>query len=160
MGEAGYRKFKAKLTEMCFENQLAETLKTAIGGGNITLVNYWGRKYGSEKDVLWKDADIFAFPTFYDNETFGLVNLEAMEYALPVVSTNEGGIPDVVINGQTGYTVDKNNPEALADALERLFRNPELGILMGKAGRKRFEEMFTEETFERNIRECLKRSME
>lgn len=82
-----------------------------------------------------------------------------MEYALPVVSTNEGGIPDVVINGQTGYTLDKNNPESLADALERLFRNPELGIQMGKAGRKRFEEMFTEETFERNMRECLKRSM-
>lgn len=82
-----------------------------------------------------------------------------MEYALPVVSTNEGGIPDVVINGQTGYTLDKNNPESLADALERLFRNPELGIQMGKAGRKRFEEMFTEETFARNMRECLKRSM-
>ena len=68
--------------------------------------------------------------------SFGLVNLEAMEYALPVVSTNEGGIPDVVINGQTGYTVDKNNPKALADALERLFRNPELGVLMGKAGER------------------------
>ena len=78
-----------------------------------------------------------------------------MEYALPVVSTNEGGIPDVVINGQTGYTVDKNNPKALADALERLFRNPELCILMGKAGRKRFEEKFTEEVFEHRMKECL-----
>lgn len=123
-------------------------------------MNYWGRRYGAEKNVFWQDADIFVFPTFYDNETFGLVNLEAMEYALPVISTNEGGIPDIVVNGQTGYTVDKNNPEALADALERLFRNPELGVQMGKIGRKRFEEMFTEETFERNIRECLKRNME
>lgn len=83
-----------------------------------------------------------------------------MEYALPVISTNEGGIPDVVINGQTGYTVEKNDPVALADALEGLFRNPELGIQMGKSGRKRFEEMFTEETFEKNMRECLKRSIE
>ena len=83
-----------------------------------------------------------------------------MEYVLPVVSTNEGGIPDVVINGRTGYTVDKNNPEALADALERLFRNPELGVQMGKAGRKRFEENFTEETFEKNMKECLKRNMD
>lgn len=83
-----------------------------------------------------------------------------MEYALPVVSTNEGGIHDIVVNGQTSYTVEKNDPVALADAMEQLFRNPELGILMGKAGRKRFEEMFTEETFERNMKECLKRSIE
>ena len=82
-----------------------------------------------------------------------------MEYALPIISTNEGGIPDVVVNRQTGYTVEKNDPVALADALERLFRNPELGNQMGKAGRKRFEEIFTEETFERNMRECLHHSM-
>lgn len=89
----------------------------------------------------------------------GLVNLEAMEYALPVISTNEGGIQDIVVNGQTGYTVEKNNPVALADAMERLFRNPEVGIQMGKAGRKRFAEMFTEETFEKTMLEWLKRSM-
>ena len=128
------------------------------GGDNVTFVSYWGRRYGAEKSVFWQDADIFVFPTLYDNETFGLVNLEAMEYALPVVSTNEGGIPDVVINGQTGYTVDKNNPEALANALERLFRNPELGILMGKAGRKRFEELFTEEVYEKKMKECLEKA--
>ena len=157
MGEAGYKKFKAQFTEQGFENQMASSLKNCIGGDNITFVSYWGRRYGAEKSVFWQDADIFVFPTL--NEAFGLVNLEAMEYALPIVSTNEGGIPDVVVNGQTGYTVDKNNPEALADALERLFRNPELGILMGKAGRTRFEEMFTEETFERNMKECLERSI-
>lgn len=157
MGEAGYKKFKAQFTEQCFENQMASSLKKCIGGGNVTFVSYWGRRYGAEKSVFCQDADIFVFPTL--NEAFGLVNLEAMEYALPVVSTNEGGIPDVVINGQTGYTVDKNNPEVLADALERLFRNPELGILMGKAGRKRFEEMFTEETFEKTMLEFLKRSI-
>lgn len=126
-----------------------------MGGGSISLVNYWGRRYGSEKDVFWKDADLFVFPTFYVNETFGLVNLEAMEYSLPVISTNEGGIPDVVINGQTGYTVEKNEPTALADSLERLFMNPELGIQMGKAGRKLFEEKFTEEVFEKRMRACL-----
>lgn len=158
MGEAGYQKFKSDFTEMCFENHLATILKSAVGG-SISLVNYWGRRYGSEKDVFWKDADIFVFPTFYVNETFGLVNLEAMEYSLPVISTNEGGIPDVVINGQTGYTVEKNDPTALADFLERLFMNPELGIQMGKAGRKLFEDKFTEEIFEKRMKECLENAI-
>lgn len=138
----------------------ARFAKKVEARGLNRLAVYHGRKYGEEKDSFFKHADVFAFPTYYSNETFGLVNLEAMEYALPVVSTNEGGIHDIVVNGQTGYTVEKNDPVALADAMEQLFRNPELGILMGKAGRKRFEEMFTEETFERNMKECLKRSIE
>lgn len=41
--------------------------KLYSGGGNITLVNYWGRRYGSEKDVFWKDADIFVFQSCYHN---------------------------------------------------------------------------------------------
>lgn len=109
--------------------------------------------------VFWRNTDIFVFPTFYSNETFGLVNLEAMEYSLPVISTNEGGIPDVVINGETGYTVEKNNPEALAEAIELLFKNPKLRIQMGQAGRKRFEALFTEVMFEQRIKECLEMSM-
>ena len=69
---------------------------------------YHGRKYGGEKDAYFKQADIFAFPTFYGNETFGLVNLEAMDYKLPIVTTNIGGIPDIVTNGENGFV---NDPE-------------------------------------------------
>ena len=159
MGEAGYQRFKAKFTEMCFEKQLASTLKTAIGGGKITLVNYWGRRYGSEKDVFYKDADIFVFPTYYHNECFPLVILEAMEQGLPVISTNEGGIPDIIDNGNSGYTVEKNNPMALASAIELLIKDPELCISMGKAGRKLFEEKFTEEVFEKRMKECLEKAI-
>ena len=156
MGEAGYQKLKAKFTEMCFENQLASTLKTAMGGGKITLVNYWGHRYGSEKDVFWKDADIFVFPTL--NEAFGLVAVEAMEYEIPVVASAEGGIPDIIDNGNSGYTVEKNNPTALASAIELLLKDPELRNSMGVAGRRQFEEKFTEEVFEKKMRECLEKA--
>lgn len=157
LGETGYQKFKAKFTEMCFEEQLASTLKTAIGGGKITLVNYWGRRYGGEKDVFWKDADIFVFPTL--NETFGLVAVEAMEYVIPVVASAEGGIQDIIENGNSGYTVEKNNPMVLASAIELLIKDPELCISMGKAGRKLFEEKFTEEVFEKRMKECLEKAI-
>ena len=59
------------------------------------LVTYVGRKVREEKEAFFRQADIFVFPTYY--ETFGLVNLEAMEYKLPVISTNEGGIPDICL---------------------------------------------------------------
>ena len=95
------------------------------------------------------------FPTFYSNECFPLVILEAMEYGLPVVSTNEGGIQDIILDGKTGYVVEKHNPAALATALEHLINDPGLRTRMGNAGRKRFEEAFTEEVFEKRISECL-----
>lgn len=82
-----------------------------------------------------------------------------MEYGLPVVSTNEGGIPDIVVDGETGYTVEKRNPETLADAIEKLILNPQLMLQMGKAGRKRFEEKFTELQFEKTMLGCLKCSL-
>ena len=66
------------------------------------LVTYVGRKVREEKEAFFRQADIFVFPTYY--ETFGLVNLEAMEYKLPVISTNEGGIPDIVKDGENGFT--------------------------------------------------------
>ena len=122
-------------------------------------MNYWGRRYGSEKDVFWKDADIFVFPTYYHNECFPLVILEAMEQGLSVISTNEGGIPDIIGNGNSGYTVEKNNPSSLASAIELLIKDPELLNSMGKAGRQLFEEKFTEEVFEKRMKECLEKAI-
>ncbi|WP_259325232.1 glycosyltransferase family 4 protein, partial [Phocaeicola vulgatus] len=72
------------------------------------LVTYVGRKVREEKEAFFRQADIFVFPTYY--ETFGLVNLEAMEYKLPVISTNEGGIPDIVKDGENGLICEKQNP--------------------------------------------------
>lgn len=122
-------------------------------------VHYLGKKYGVEKEAIFANADIFAFPTFYNNETFGLVNLEAMQHCLPIVSTFEGGIPDVVENGVTGFLVPQQDVLALADKLEVLIHNPELRKLMGAAGRKRYEAHFTLASFERRIVEVIEKEI-
>lgn len=119
--------------------------------GLTNEVAYLGRKYGREKASAFSVADVFAFPTFYHNETFGLVNLEAMQYRLPVVATPEGGIPDVVVDGETGYLVPQRNAEALANALEKLIRDPDLRRQMGEAGRNRYQKHFTAEAFEKRM---------
>ena len=59
-------------------------------------VTYLGKKYGDYKYEIFQSSDIFVFPTFYHNECFPLVLLEAMMFGLPVISTSEGGIPDIV----------------------------------------------------------------
>ncbi|WP_349996691.1 glycosyltransferase family 4 protein, partial [Phocaeicola dorei] len=76
-------------------------------------VAYVGRKVGEEKEAFFRQADVFVFPTYYYNECFPLVILEAMEYKLPVISTNEGGIPDIVKDGENGLICEKQNPYSL-----------------------------------------------
>ncbi len=111
------------------------------GLGNCVIYN--GRKYGSDKERFFKDADIFVFPTYYHNECFPLVLLEAMQYQLPIVTTNEGGIPDVVQDGVNGIICERQNAESLAAAIERLLLNPTLRRQMGNAGYEIFRQKFT-----------------
>lgn len=151
-------------------------------------VKYVGPKYGEDKEAYWNDADVFVFPTFYYNECFPLVVLEAMQHRLPVVTSNEAGIPDMVKDGQNGYLVDakvlkKNSSrETLgslatdeereksrqfnairgaetARALELLLTNPDLRHQMGEAGYERYKRLYTQEVFENRMLECLKKSL-
>lgn len=123
--------------------------------GLTNEVIYNGKKYGKEKCIFFKQADIFVFPTYYYNETFGLVNLEAMEYKLPIVTTDEGGIKDIVKDKENGFISQKNNPDSLATCIEQLLYNKELRYKMGENGYKKFKEQFTLLKFENQIKKIL-----
>lgn len=100
-------------------------------------------------------ADVFATPSIY--EPLGIVNLEAMAIGLPVVGTETGGIPDVIVNGVTGYLVPIEqaqdgtgtplHPEKFetdfADALVRVLDDPEKAKKMGQAGLERARDLFS-----------------
>jgi alpha-maltose-1-phosphate synthase len=90
---------------------------------------------------LYSHAAVFACPSVY--EPFGLINLEAMACQAPVVASAVGGILEVVEDGKTGLLVSPGQPEALAEALNRVLANPELGRRMGQAGRRRVEAHFS-----------------
>mgnify|MGYP000316032583 FL=1 len=121
------------------------------------LVTYVGRKVREEKEAFFRQADIFVFPTYY--ETFGLVNLEAMEYKLPVISTNEGGIPDIVKDGENGLICEKQNPVSLADCIAKLLDDEELRVKMGSAGHEKFCREFTLDKFENRMRDILNQNL-
>lgn len=111
-----------------------------------------GPKYGEDKYNELLASDIFAFPTFYPKEAFPLVNLEAMQFSLPVISTNEGGISEAVINEVTGFVVEPRNVQQLADKLRILIENKNLRVEMGMNGRDRFLKHFTIQHYEHNIK--------
>jgi glycosyltransferase involved in cell wall biosynthesis len=70
-------------------------------------------------------------------EPFGMVALEAMAAARPVVASRVGGLSDLVVDGETGLVVPPNDPVALAHALERLIARPDLREHLGAAARRR-----------------------
>jgi starch synthase len=95
---------------------------------------------------LHSGASVFVCPSIY--EPFGLVNLEAMACETAVVASRVGGIPEIVVEGETGYLVDydPNDVEAFTSALaarvDELLSDPALAARMGKAGRERVVQNF------------------
>lgn len=135
---------------------IATELQERIKRMNLeSHVQYAGVKYGEEKVAVFSKADIFAFPTYYNNECFPLVLLEAMQHYLPVVSTFEGGIQDIIENNETGYLIIQKDVQALAEKLELLIRNPRLRTVMGSAGRTKYEREFTLQAFELRLKSIL-----
>lgn len=125
-----------------------ERLQDEIDSRHLhSMVEYVGPKYGSDKEFYLNRADIMAFPTYYSKECFPLVNLEAMERKIPVVSTREGGIPYMIKDGKTGMLCDSRNPIDLSHSLAKLIKNPELRIAMGEAGYEFFKSEFTIDKF-------------
>lgn len=120
------------------------------------LAVYHGKRYGEEKEAFFQRADIFCFPTFYHNECFPLVLLEAMQHGLPCISTNEGAISCIIDDGVTGLVVERHHTEQLAEKLEWLLTHPQDCDRMGAAGREKFEREFTLERFERRFTEVLR----
>ena len=110
-----------------------------------------GAKYGEEKEIYWQDADVFVFPTYYHNECFPLVLLEAMQHALPCISTNEAAIPDIIDDGKTGFIIEKRNPQVLADKLLQLANDRRKCIDMGISGCNKYKRCYTIDAFEKNL---------
>jgi glycosyltransferase involved in cell wall biosynthesis len=90
---------------------------------------------------LLNNADVFVSTSL--QETFGIVNLEAMASGLPVVATDVGPIPEIVLDNYTGFIVPPNDPVALAEKLNLLIGDEKLQKRMGHEGRKRVEQLFS-----------------
>ncbi len=87
-------------------------------------------------------ADIVVYPTSGE-EPFGLVPLEAMASAKPIVVTRSGGLIESVVDGVTGFLIPKEDSALLADRLSALLSRPELVKCMGQNGRQHVEKAFT-----------------
>ncbi|MEM0117527.1 MAG: glycosyltransferase family 4 protein [Conexivisphaerales archaeon] len=94
-----------------------------------------------ELPAVYSASEIFVLPSYY--ETFSKVCLEAMACEKPVISTNMGGLPEVVVNGVTGKLVPYGSVNALTQAVIELLQDEKRSRQMGREGRRRVLSFFT-----------------
>lgn len=99
---------------------------------------------------VYNYCDVVIYPTIGE-EPFGLVPVEAMACAKPTVVSRSGGLPESVVDGETGFIIEKKDAAALADRITMLLGDQEMSSRMGQAGRKRATEVFTRERMAQEV---------
>jgi colanic acid/amylovoran biosynthesis glycosyltransferase len=114
--------------------------------GVADRVEFLGERNQSEVIGLMADAHLCILPSVVGSdgaeEGQGGVLTEAQAMRLPVVGTAVGGLPETVVDGESGLLVQQRDPDALADALERLIKSQDRWAEMGAAGRRHVEQHF------------------
>lgn len=127
------------------------TKMTENGPKNI---RWLGQIPRSRTNELYRDCDVFVFPTLSDG--FGLTQLEAMANGLPVITTPNCG--RVVENGRTGFVIPPRDSEALAEAILRFARNPQLAKQMAPACLEAVKS-FSVDAYSQHLFEIIQRHM-
>jgi glycosyltransferase involved in cell wall biosynthesis len=95
----------------------------------------------TDTDRILSDSDVFVLSTHW--EGFPITILEAMRSGLPVVATDVDGVREAVLDGETGYLVQRGDTPELTAKLRLLLSSPDLRAQLGSAGRRRYESEFT-----------------
>jgi len=116
-----------------------ELLQLAAQLGIADRTQFVGAVAHAEVPHWLHQLDIYAAPSRLDSESFGVAVIEAGACGLPVVVSDAGGLPEVVVAGETGLVVPRDDVPALQAALKRLVLDTELSERIGRQGRAHVE---------------------
>ncbi|HYD94878.1 MAG TPA: glycosyltransferase family 1 protein [Noviherbaspirillum sp.] len=121
--------------------ELGRLMSLAQDLGVADAVTFTGQRRRAQLRYYYSAANVFVTTPWY--EPFGITPVEAMACGTPVVGTAVGGIKTTVVDGETGYLVPPNDPDALAERLAWLYHHPHVAQRMGWAGMRRAYQHFT-----------------
>lgn len=112
-------------------------------------------KYNGNLSNVYNFIDIFVFPTLIEGLPYCI--MEAMSYHLPVISTNVGGIPDLIKNDINGYLIPSKNVSELVEKIEHLINDPNLRKKMGENGVQLYNSNFRLPIFIRKMKQLVEK---
>ena len=129
-----------------------ENLRNEIAADAVLApgVEVLGWVSSTKVPTLLQNADVLVLPSHAEGMPMAI--LEAMAWALPVVATPVGGIPELVREGVSGRIVPVSNPGLLADAITRLVNSEDLRLSLGLTARKRIRDEYSAEAMVRKLR--------
>ncbi|MDQ3087681.1 MAG: glycosyltransferase [Acidobacteriota bacterium] len=138
------RKVKENFANVAFvlagEGELTESLKTLAKDLGIEKDTYFIGRCAQVAELL-RVSDVCVLSS--KSEGFSNSILEYMSAAKPVVATDVGGASEAIVNNQTGFLVESDDDETMANRLIELLQNPELARQFGSRGHKRVEKNFS-----------------
>jgi len=107
--------------------------------------------YGFRENIrdFYRSHDILIVPSM--KEEFGLVILEAMEFGVPVIGSDSGGIPEIIKNERDGLLFEPGNPVSLSASIKYLIKNPEKRVSIGLKGMEKVKRIFSENDFREKL---------
>ncbi|MDC3200265.1 glycosyltransferase family 4 protein [Porticoccaceae bacterium] len=133
------------------ERKLVEDEVTAFNLENhVQLNDFTEDKYG-----LIRGAKMLLVPS-QSHESFGLTIIEAMAFGVPVVVTDVGGMPEVLLNSQAGYVCSKTDPVSFGDSIKNILSDSVLASNLGVNGRSTFEKKFVASIMARQYEKLVK----
>ena len=131
-----------------YKEQVLKTIETKDLKKNVITQSF------SYMELPWvyNYCDVVVYPTIGE-DPFGLVPVEGMACGKTVVVTRSGGLVESVIDGETGFIIEKRDAQALAEKISLLLRDKDLAQRMGQAGRKHASEKFSRERMAREVAE-------
>jgi glycosyltransferase involved in cell wall biosynthesis len=121
---------------------------------NLGLVNdveYVGQVAGEQKNALLENAHVMVLPTAYPWEGQPVSIIDALAFATPIIATNFRAIPEEVIHDFNGLFVRFNCPEEIADAIERMWRDPDFYAYLSRNAYHHYRQNFTQEEHLRRL---------
>ena len=144
-----------------YKDELSPCFELLIGGnGDVKQLNDRIRKYnlskivtfigwirGKDKHEALLDSDLYLLPSYYEGLPISI--LEAMAYQLPIISTNVGGIPQIVKNFENGFLIQPGNQKELIDSLRYFISDRDKLITFGKKSEELINNYLPERVIEK-----------
>ncbi|UZJ38146.1 glycosyltransferase family 4 protein [Prosthecochloris sp. SCSIO W1103] len=141
--------YECNLYGPCYDIEKTDLLRYIKTKKIFGKVIYHGGVYGDAKKEAYKNNHVFVFPTY--NDCFPLVLLEAMSYGMPIISTSEGGISDIVCDSLNGFIVDKHSPLEITEKIKYLLENKDVYEELSKNSLEIFADRYSVKAFEQRL---------